>query len=206
MGANEFLARFTIPTPCPMDWERMSGDDRRRRCEVCGKHVHNLTAMTSDEIVHVLSPLSEGGGEVCGQAFRRPDGTLVVSASLPAAHPLKGWQFRIRSLMAMIAAIAPACGLSRWFATQPVRTAGQLERLAVGWRISGGWTEAEGQRPGRPNRWPRGLRRPRGRARNPRSEPESARKPAVPGRFRMPAQSLQIHHIAQNGDRTAAAT
>ena len=42
MDADDLLGQFTIPTPCPMDWDRMPGDDRRRYCAACGKHVYNL--------------------------------------------------------------------------------------------------------------------------------------------------------------------
>jgi len=117
MDANKLLAQFSIPTPCPMDWDRMSGDDRVRHCEACGKHVYNLTAMSSDEIVSLLSPLSEQGGELCGQVFQRPDGTLVASECRPDSPARKGWRFSIRSLMAAIAALAAALGFSRWFET-----------------------------------------------------------------------------------------
>jgi hypothetical protein len=49
MDANEIFSQFTIPTPCPMDWDRMPGDDRKRFCGACGKHVFNVSRMTPDE-------------------------------------------------------------------------------------------------------------------------------------------------------------
>ena len=39
MDARVLLSQFTIPTPCPMDWDHMSGDDRARFCERCGKPI-----------------------------------------------------------------------------------------------------------------------------------------------------------------------
>jgi hypothetical protein len=120
MDADDVLSQFTIPTPCSMDWNRMRGDDRRRFCEACGKHVYNLTAMSTDEIATLISPLREHRGELCGQAFQRPDGTLVTSACQPGLPAAKGWQFRIRSLMAVIAALAAWFGFTRWLADQSV--------------------------------------------------------------------------------------
>ncbi len=38
-----------ISQPCSMDWNAMSGDDKRRFCEHCGCHVHNLSALTAAE-------------------------------------------------------------------------------------------------------------------------------------------------------------
>jgi len=38
-----------IAEPCSMDWNAMSGDERKRFCAGCGKHVFNLSAMTGPE-------------------------------------------------------------------------------------------------------------------------------------------------------------
>ena len=45
-----------IPRPCSQPWDTMKGDERRRFCEACGLHVHNLSAMTAQE------PTSEPNG------------------------------------------------------------------------------------------------------------------------------------------------
>ena len=37
-----------IESPCSADWDAMTGDDARRYCGTCDKHVHNLSAMTED--------------------------------------------------------------------------------------------------------------------------------------------------------------
>lgn len=36
-----------IVKPCSESWDRMQGDERRRFCEKCGLHVHNLSAMSA---------------------------------------------------------------------------------------------------------------------------------------------------------------
>jgi hypothetical protein len=48
-----------IEKPCPMKWESMIGNEKRRYCERCQLHVHNLSAMTISERTEVLAPSSE---------------------------------------------------------------------------------------------------------------------------------------------------
>lgn len=45
-----------IAKPCPVDWDSMIGDEKRRYCEHCRLHVHNLSAMTTAEQHSVLKP------------------------------------------------------------------------------------------------------------------------------------------------------
>src|SRR4051794_5465795 len=87
MNADELLHQVTIPTPCPADWGSMRGDDRKRFCDSCGKHVYNLSAMTAGE---AISLIRERGGELCGQIYRRPDGTLVTADCQPESPPPGG--------------------------------------------------------------------------------------------------------------------
>jgi hypothetical protein len=115
MDATEILREITIPTPCPMDWNRMRGDDRVRHCTACGKHVYNFTAMTSEEAVSLIRAQ---GGKLCAQIYRRPDGTLVSSDCPPEPQPTPGhWQFNIRSLMAVIAGFAALFGITKLFSS-----------------------------------------------------------------------------------------
>ena len=48
-----------IEKPCPVKWESMVGDEKRRYCEHCQLHVHNLSAMTANERNEVLAPSPE---------------------------------------------------------------------------------------------------------------------------------------------------
>ena len=90
MDADVLLTQFTIPTPCPMDWDRMSGDDRARFCERCGKHVHNLAALSPDERASLTSKVLSDGEELCGRLYQRPDGTLVASECPTGPGRLRG--------------------------------------------------------------------------------------------------------------------
>jgi hypothetical protein len=116
MGANEIIASFKIPSPCPMDWDRMHGDDRVRFCELCGKNVHDLTVLTPDEAASFLSVVREKGERRCVRLYQRADGALTTSSCQPAvADEARPWQFTIRAIMAVIAGWAAVLGLARWF-------------------------------------------------------------------------------------------
>jgi hypothetical protein len=111
MDANKLLEQMLIPEPCSMDWDQMRGDDRSRHCEACGKRVYDLTAMKPSEAVALLSSRQP---EICGVAYKKPNGTLFLFDNDPAPEPAPArWQFRIRSLMAVIAGVAAALGVAR---------------------------------------------------------------------------------------------
>lgn len=138
MDSDNRLAPFTIPTPCPIDWDRMTGDDRVRYCKACGKDVYNLTVMTSDEVGALLATIDEGGGDLCGRVYRRPDGTLVDSECPPARPAARGWQFTLKSLMVLIAGVAAMLGFTRWIASATVVVAGGICRRPPGLTASTG--------------------------------------------------------------------
>jgi hypothetical protein len=115
MGVDVILRKSSIPNPCPMDWDRMAGDERVRFCAWCGKHVYNLTAMSPDETASLISTVHELGERRCVRLYQRPDGTLFASECRPASHgTAMPWQFTIRFLMAIIAGCAAVLGLTRW--------------------------------------------------------------------------------------------
>ena len=64
-----------IASPCNEKWEEMSGDERTRRCARCRMNVFNVKEMTEAE---VRALFLKAEGRVCGQVFRRPDGTVLT--------------------------------------------------------------------------------------------------------------------------------
>lgn len=68
------LDRLQLKFRCPADWEAMEGDERKRFCSHCQKHVHNLSAMTRDEAVALVG----SGQNLCVRMERRGDGSTVV--------------------------------------------------------------------------------------------------------------------------------
>ncbi len=122
METDENLGPFTIPTPCPMDWDQMPGDERRRYCAACGKHVYNLNAMRPDERASLTSKALSGEDEVCGRLDHRFEGKLFASEFQPAAQGGVGArQYTIRWLMMVIAACATVLGVAKAWLVSPDR-------------------------------------------------------------------------------------
>jgi len=75
------LANVLIASPCDVPWTSMVGDERVRHCASCKKDVHNLSAMTRDEIDAFLASQVEGscGLLPCISLFQRADGTVLTA-------------------------------------------------------------------------------------------------------------------------------
>jgi hypothetical protein len=133
MDDRNTLDGMFIPEPCPASWEGMTGDDRVRSCAECGQQVYNLTAMSpADADVLLLAR----GHELCGRAFRRPDGTLTSEESDIRASAPSAFQFTIRSFMAVVAGVAAILGAARLFGQQeeptPPPPTTRLNQLVMG--------------------------------------------------------------------------
>ncbi|MEZ4320125.1 MAG: hypothetical protein R3F61_21780 [Myxococcota bacterium] len=48
-------SQLPIEEPCSVDWTGMSGDERRRFCGQCSKHVHHLSALTEAQAAEVVA-------------------------------------------------------------------------------------------------------------------------------------------------------
>jgi len=70
------LDSLRIASPCTADWAAMTGDDKKRFCAQCKLHVHDLSAMTSDEAMALLR--SAGQGRTCVRFHRRADGRVLT--------------------------------------------------------------------------------------------------------------------------------
>jgi len=70
------LDSLRIASPCTADWAAMTGDDKKRFCAQCKLHVHDLSAMTSDEAMAFLR--GAGEGRVCVRFHRRTDGRVLT--------------------------------------------------------------------------------------------------------------------------------
>ena len=97
-----------IGTPCPRKWGDMTGDVKRRFCEHCQLHVHNLSAMPPGERMRFVA---ETRGRACITYELRPDGTMVTASRWD-------WMLRpLRAVGALLAAILPfafsSCAIRR---------------------------------------------------------------------------------------------
>jgi ankyrin repeat protein len=72
------LDRLTIPNPCNADWDSMSGNDRVRFCEHCSLHVNNLSAMTREEAMRLVT---RSQGRICVRFIKGPSGSLLTETT-----------------------------------------------------------------------------------------------------------------------------
>ncbi|HJV21262.1 MAG TPA: hypothetical protein VJ570_01140 [Holophagaceae bacterium] len=74
--AETFLAHLQIASPCDAAWADMRGDDRKRLCAQCDKHVYDVAHLTTAEVM----ALFEGQGPLpCLRLWRRADGTVLTA-------------------------------------------------------------------------------------------------------------------------------
>lgn len=64
---------LTIGKACPLRWDDLRGDAKRRYCEQCQLHVHNLSAMSRKERDRFVK---ETGGRACIAYHLNTNGTL----------------------------------------------------------------------------------------------------------------------------------
>jgi hypothetical protein len=72
---NEILKNIDVASPCSASWDDMVGDDRVRLCGSCEKNVYNFSEMSKDEVAKLLL---ESNYSICGQFYRRADGTILT--------------------------------------------------------------------------------------------------------------------------------
>jgi hypothetical protein len=72
---NDRVNRLRIASPCPANWDQMSGDDRIRFCNLCNLHVYNISQITRRETETLFADTE---GRICARLFRRIDGTIIT--------------------------------------------------------------------------------------------------------------------------------
>lgn len=115
MDADDFLQQITIPSPCPVPWDSMTGDARVRTCAQCNKEVHNFAELTSREAAALVT---EHDGHLCGLLTHGPDGSLVTAADCRLEQRPSRFRFTIRSIMVVVAGVAAALGFGRILAVR----------------------------------------------------------------------------------------
>jgi len=94
-----------IKSPCHESWDAMHGDDARRFCDVCAKHVHNLSAMTRQDATDLLQ--EHKGQHLCVRYSNQEDGQIAFrdAAVVPAARLRSSARTAFAAMM--LAACAP---------------------------------------------------------------------------------------------------
>jgi hypothetical protein len=85
------LETIRVASPCEKSWDEMSGDAQRRFCDHCGKHVHNLSAMTRSEAEKLIC---ESAGSLCVRYAMTQTGqvqTLEYQPAAPLLHRRRMW-------------------------------------------------------------------------------------------------------------------
>lgn len=86
-----------IKNPCHESWDAMHGDAARRFCDVCAKHVHNLSEMARDEAADLLQ--AHGGEHLCVRYSTHDDGRIAFRGE--SVVPVS----RLRSVRTAFAAV-----------------------------------------------------------------------------------------------------
>jgi len=70
-----------IAAPCDVPWDTMHGDAKTRHCGECRRDVHNLSAMTYEEMQAFLEAATPdtNGHLPCISLFQRADGTVLTA-------------------------------------------------------------------------------------------------------------------------------
>lgn len=77
MGTS-FLENISVATPCPANWDDMSGDDQCRHCSLCKLNVFNISEMTENEAEKLILEKEGADDRLCIRFYRRPDGTILT--------------------------------------------------------------------------------------------------------------------------------
>jgi len=75
MKSTNHLDYLRIASPCPANWEQMSGDEGVRFCDLCDLHVYNIARLTRKEADSLIAGTE---GRICARLFRRSDGTVIT--------------------------------------------------------------------------------------------------------------------------------
>lgn len=78
----ELLGSVKVASPCPMNWNDLHGDDKKRHCSQCNLHVYKVSMLTTAEAVELFQKVRSE--RVCAQLFHRIDGT-VMTKDCPSA-------------------------------------------------------------------------------------------------------------------------
>jgi hypothetical protein len=105
-----------VDQPCPMSWEAMkpSGDDARRFCAHCQRHVHDLSTMRRDEVTDLIC---KNAGNLCVRYERLPDGgvkTLEYQSRTGQEGRTRRWLL-IGAIVSLMGGVANAM----WHKKQP---------------------------------------------------------------------------------------
>jgi hypothetical protein len=113
------LERLRVASPCPVDWQSMTGDERVRFCSECSLNVYNISAMSRAE---AESFIARREGRLCLKFYRRADGT-VITRDCPTGQKIKLRRRISRTAAATFATLLSMCAGVTAFAQSGQRSA-----------------------------------------------------------------------------------
>ncbi|MBU6453651.1 MAG: hypothetical protein KGS72_17865 [Cyanobacteria bacterium REEB67] len=72
---DEKLFAISLPYRCPVQWDSMKGGDQIRHCSKCKQNVYNISLMSREAAVNLIS---ENEGELCVRFYQRRDGSVIT--------------------------------------------------------------------------------------------------------------------------------
>jgi hypothetical protein len=76
MAKQEFdINSLRIAAPCQVGWDTMTGDERKRFCDLCSLNVYNISEMTRPQVETLVG---NADGRICMRMYRRADGTVMT--------------------------------------------------------------------------------------------------------------------------------
>jgi hypothetical protein len=115
----ELLKSIQIASPCPANWDQMTGDDRSRFCGQCQLNVYNIASMTADEAADLITKRE---GRLCIRLYRREDGTVLTKDCPVGWRLIRRRTVRAASRMAAAAVLQMTGGLTVATGTRDSRT------------------------------------------------------------------------------------
>lgn len=116
MGQRISLEQIKIAEPCHEAWDTMTGNEQKRFCESCGKHVHDLSKMSREDAEMLVS----AGPSVCVRMHVQPDGvvqTADVRPHLLDYQPASRRGFFASRWFKLAASVAAMLGVGSLFQT-----------------------------------------------------------------------------------------
>jgi hypothetical protein len=72
---NDLLNRVRIASPCNVNWESMTGNERVRHCSQCDLQVYDISELTPDQAIALII---SSEGRFCARLHRRADGSVIT--------------------------------------------------------------------------------------------------------------------------------
>ena len=125
MSTRRALDVIQVNRPCSKAWDEMPGDQQRRFCAHCQKHVHDLSSMSIDEAERLVCA---SAGNLCVRFARDPETGQVITLD----YRPKPTTSRRRALLT-IASILSALGFTgAWAAAKLLRKPAPRPTVVVG--------------------------------------------------------------------------